>query len=64
MRTTLIAVLACLSTIAAAQNVPSFIGSELPGLVDTYKDIHEHPELSHFEARTSHILADAMRTAG
>jgi amidohydrolase len=56
--------LACFSLAAAAQTVPSFVDSELPNLVDTYKDIHSHPELSHFEARTSHILADALRDAG
>jgi hippurate hydrolase len=33
-------------------------------LVDTYKDIHAHPELSHYEARTSAILADELRKAG
>lgn len=56
--------LACLSLSAAAQTVPSFVSSELPNLIDTYKDIHAHPELSHFEARTSHILAEAERAAG
>ena len=49
---------------AAAQDIPSFVSSELPALVATYKDIHSHPELSHFEARTSHLLADALREAG
>ena len=62
------AALLCLSfsaaAAAAAQDVPSFVNSETPALVDTYKDIHEHPELSHFEARTSHILAEALRAAG
>ncbi len=53
-----------LAAAAAAQDVPSFVHSELPSLVDTYKDIHEHPELSHFEARTSGILAAALRDAG
>ena len=53
-----------LATAAAAQDVPSFVNSELPGLVNTYKDIHEHPELSHFEARTSSIAAAALREAG
>jgi hippurate hydrolase len=60
-------VLSCLSLAAAgaaAQDVPSFVQSELPGLVNTYEDIHAHPELSHFEARTSHILAEAERAAG
>jgi len=59
---------------ARAQSAPSqpaltssdsaFIQQELPVLVDTYKDIHAHPELSHFEVRTSAIVADAMRKAG
>ena len=57
--------MACFSAIPAiAQDVPSFVNSELPSLVDTYKDIHAHPELSHFEARTSGILASALRQAG
>jgi len=62
-----IAGLVCLSLAAAAvaaQDVPSLVKSETPALVDTYKDIHAHPELSHFEARTSSILAAAMRDAG
>ena len=64
MRTLPIPTLVCLSAIAAsAQSIPSFVNSETPALVDTYKDI-AHPELSHFEARTSHILADALRDAG
>jgi amidohydrolase len=33
-------------------------------LVETYKDLHEHPELSHHEERTSGILATALRAAG
>src|ERR1700712_4652727 len=33
-------------------------------LLDTYKDLHEHPELSHHEERTSGILAKALRDAG
>jgi len=53
-----------LAAAAAAQTIPSFVNSETPALVDTYKDIHAHPELSHFEARTSGILAAAMRDAG
>jgi len=52
------------ATLAAAQDVPSFVSSETPSLIDIYKDIHAHPELSHFEARTSGILAAAMREAG
>jgi hippurate hydrolase len=33
-------------------------------LIDIYKDIHAHPELSHHEERTSAILAQALRDAG
>ena len=32
-----------------AQDLPTFVNSELPGLVDTYKGLHAHPELSHHE---------------
>jgi amidohydrolase len=53
-----------LAAAAAAQSIPAFVSSESTALVDTYKDIHAHPELSHFEARTSGILATAMREAG
>lgn len=68
MRSSTIAALVCFplsaAAVVAAQDVPAFVNSETPALVDTYKDIHAHPELSHFEARTSHILADALRAAG
>jgi amidohydrolase len=66
VRSFAIAALVCLSlsAAAAAQDVPTFVNSETPALVETYKDIHAHPELSHFEARTSHILAEALRAAG
>ncbi len=33
-------------------------------LVVVYKDLHQHPELSHHEERTSGILATALRAAG
>jgi amidohydrolase len=47
-----------------AQDLPTFVNSELPGLVDTYKGIHAHPELSHHEEHTSGLLADELRKAG
>ena len=67
MRTVLHLALTMLSVFAGAataQDLRSFVDSETPPLVDTYKDIHAHPELSHGEARTSGILAAAMREAG
>lgn len=42
----------------------AFIDSEQPQLIGIYKDLHEHAELSHQEARTSGIVAKAMREAG
>ena len=42
----------------------AFIESEQPQLIGIYKDLHEHAELSHQEARTSGIVAKALREAG
>jgi len=67
MRTLLHLALTMLSVFAGAataQDLRSFIDSETPSLVGTYKDIHAHPELSHGEAHTSGILATALREAG
>jgi amidohydrolase len=49
---------------ASAQSLESLVGPQLPGLVDTYKSIHSHPELSHHEERTAGILAAELRKAG
>ncbi len=40
------------------------MNSQLPELVETYKGIHSHPELSHQEQRTSEVLAAALRKDG
>ncbi len=50
---------ACVGAMAAA---PAAM-AETP-LIDIYKAIHEHPELSHFEADTSARLASELRAAG
>ena len=47
-----------------AQDLTALVNDELPGLVDTYKGIHEHPELSHHEERTAALLAEELRKAG
>ncbi len=52
------------SSSCLAQDASAFITSELPSLVTTYKALHSHPELSHYEAQTSALLADALRKAG
>ena len=53
-----------LAAAAPAQNLEALISPQLPGLVDTYKSIHSHPELSHHEERTAAILAAELRKAG
>jgi amidohydrolase len=61
----LVAPLLCAITAAAnAQSLDSLVGPQLPGLVETYKSIHSHPELSHHEERTAGILAAELRKAG
>jgi hippurate hydrolase len=49
---------------APAQNVDALVSQQLPSLVGTYDDIHEHPELSHHEERTGAKLAEELRRAG
>ncbi len=50
--------LACLFTAPIwAQELPAVVSGEVPNLVDTYKGLHAHPELSHHEERTSALLA-------
>ncbi|MDI3409019.1 amidohydrolase [Streptomyces cavernicola] len=37
---------------------------QLPGLLDLYRDLHAHPELSHQEFRTAGIVAARLREQG
>ena len=60
----LLALVCLASARSQAQDQGAFIKTELPGLVETYKQIHSHPELSHFEAQTSALLVDALKKAG
>ncbi len=45
-------------------DVAAFEQAQLPSLLATYKQLHAHPELSHFEANTSAMLAAELRKAG
>jgi hippurate hydrolase len=57
--------LACLSAAPLwGQELPTFVASELPNLVDTYKGLHAHPELSHHEEHTAALLAGELRKVG
>jgi hippurate hydrolase len=52
------------SRAALAQDLSAHVDSQLPGLVETYKQVHVHPELSHHEEQTSALLAGELRKAG
>jgi len=52
------------AAVLRAQGVPPAVEGQSASLLETYKDIHAHPELSHHEARTSAILAKGLRDAG
>lgn len=56
---------ACATPLPAApkQDLSRF-DLQLPDLVSTYKNLHEHPELSHQEVQTSSFLAGTLRQAG
>ena len=59
------AALSSLATTAAhAESVAGAIASDIPGLMETYRDLHANPELSFQELRTAKIMADAAREAG
>jgi amidohydrolase len=61
----LAALFLCLSTAPSwAQTLPAVVKGEIPDLVETYKGIHSHPELSHHEEHTSALLAGELRKAG
>ncbi len=56
--------LLCMPAALYAEDAATFIARQTPALLDTYKDLHSHPELSHHEARTSAVLAKGLRAAG
>lgn len=56
-----LALVLALATPGLAQTVPP--AAPIP-LVAIYKQIHQHPELSHFEAETSAIVARELRATG
>ena len=47
-----------------AEDLTTLVNNQLSGLVEIYKDLHAHPELSHQESRTSALLATELRKAG
>jgi len=49
---------------AAADNLRDSVAADMPALVDLYKDLHQHPELSFQEVETSKKLAARARALG
>lgn len=65
MRSWMVALgLTLVATTALGQDVAGLVDQQLPGLVATYKGLHQAPELSHHEAQTSALLAGELRKAG
>jgi hippurate hydrolase len=60
----LAATLILAASAAHAQQPSASIDQQLPGLIDTYKTLHQHPELSHHEEWTAAYLATALRKLG
>jgi hippurate hydrolase len=52
------------TTPAAAASLPDSIQADMPMLMNLYRDLHAHPELSMMEVRTPALLAGKMRELG
>jgi amidohydrolase len=62
-----LSILCFTATIACAQRPSTLnesVQAQLPALVETYKDFHRNPELSHHEEHTSATLAADLRKLG
>jgi amidohydrolase len=53
-----------ISVYAQSDQIESLINKEYPSLDALYKHLHENPELSHQEAKTSARIAEELRKAG
>lgn len=49
---------------ATADELSDAVSTDLPSLLDLYRDLHRHPELSNRETRTAALLAKEMRDLG
>jgi hippurate hydrolase len=49
---------------ASAQQTAPEIDRQIPTLLESYRALHQHPELSHHETWTAAYLADALRRLG
>jgi hippurate hydrolase len=49
---------------ASGKTLDEAVAADLPSLITIYRDLHQHPELSHQEVRSSAILAAEARKLG
>ncbi len=57
-------IVAIAASTAAQQSLDAMIDREIAQLVNTYKMLHGAPELSHYEVKTSALVADQLRALG
>lgn len=60
----LFALTASLAAPASADDLREALAADMPALMELYRDLHAHPELSHQEHRTAAKLAGRMRALG
>ncbi|QKG71431.1 M20 metallopeptidase family protein [Erythrobacter mangrovi] len=66
-KSSLIAIAAYAAATAApaqADDLREAIAADMPAMMEIYRDLHQHPELSFQEVRSAKIMADAARAAG
>ena len=64
MLTTVLALGFAAPTPAQTDDLRAQIATDMPGLMELYRDLHAHPELSFEEVRTAKVLAARMRKLG
>src|SRR4051794_26349001 len=64
IRLTAVLLATAILTAFAQQSPEQLAGAEMPSLLNIYKDLHTHPELSTFEQRSAGIVAKELKAAG
>lgn len=58
------ALIPCLLAAQTPSRLADSVEKQLPSLAESYKHLHENPELSHHEEKTSAYLAEELRKSG
>src|SRR6185312_15189509 len=54
----------CGGAVHAASSPPDRVSAEVPQITAWRRDLHQHPELSNHEVRTSKLVADELKKLG